>query len=184
MDATPPPLTVLVAGAPDAVGAIVAALESPRLRVETVTPEQLGTSLRAGASDVVVLTDEPAAVAAVADAARTTPATRYLAVTSGMDPAVALDAGIGGVVAGSDPAALQGAVVGIALGEGFMDARLAQEVLDRHRQRGLELTATEEEVVSRLSSGDDAETIADEYAVTPRLVRLHAGGALSRLLPT
>ncbi|QGG96362.1 helix-turn-helix domain-containing protein [Actinomarinicola tropica] len=185
MHATIPTPTVLVVAPADASPALVEAVEGEGIQVRSATPDELDGALTEAAVDVVVVVSGPEGLAAVARVARTTPATRYLAVADDLDPAAALDAGIGGVVAASAPPdVVRSAVRGLALGEGFLDAPLAREVLERHRREGIALTATEEEVLGRLARGDAAATIADDYAVTARLVRLHAGGALSRLLPT
>lgn len=184
MDATDHPITVLVVGHPEPAAPLVAALGAPQFRADAVEADALAARLADGAVDVIVVTEGPAPLAAVAAVSRSAPATRHLAVGEGFDAAALLDAGVGGVVSGPvDATTLARAVVGIAHGEGFLDAGVAREVLARHDATGLALTPTEDEVLRRLADGHTADEVADDYAVTPRLVRLHAGGAISRLLP-
>lgn len=142
--------------------------------------------------DVVVIAEPPSPGTTAAELAvqigAALPASRVLVVTHGgpsPDPSGLIDAWVGGVLDLDAGPPLADAVEWIALGEGIVDAGLATATLDRHRAgaSSVPLTATEEEVLTRLAEGAETDALATEYAVTPRLVRLHAGGALSRLHP-
>src|SRR5690606_16753023 len=80
---------------------------------------------------------------------------------------------------------LRAAVVGLHLGEARVDAPLARFVRERIAAEGsglVPLTATEDEVLRRLADGEGVEALAEAYAVSPRLVRQVAGGALARVV--
>lgn len=182
----PSPPTVLVVGPPARTSAILIALTDAATALGDTTADELAGTLARGAPDVLVVVGGDAELAAVGAVLPDAPATRALAVLDeAIEPGHLVAAGIGAVVsAGADAAMLAEAVSGLFHGEGFLDAALARHVLDAHRAAGPDaLSATEDEVLSRLAEGTDVATLADDYAVTPRLVRLHAGGALARLLP-
>jgi len=79
----------------------------------------------------------------------------------------------------------------VSRGEAVLLARMAGRLmhdLDAWAQRSADpiyppptLTATEREVLTRLSKGDDPDTIARAHAVTSHLVNLHAGFAVGKL---
>ena len=79
----------------------------------------------------------------------------------------------------------------VARGEAVLLSRMAGRLLhdlDAWAQRSADplypppsLTATEREVLTRLSKGDDPDTIAQAHAVTSHLVNLHAGFAVGKL---
>jgi DNA-binding NarL/FixJ family response regulator len=153
------------------------------------------TAIVGRAPDVVVLgdvgrADDVDAGALAASLGRALPASRLLVAVHDDavgDPHALIDGWVGGVVHldAEGAMSLVEAIECLALGEGLLDATLARAVLERHRQTSgvAPLTPTEEEVLARLADGASAETLAGEYAVSPRLVRLHAGGALARLHP-
>lgn len=184
MDSATP--TVLLVGPADATSSLRSRLDGDAVDVVGTTDAvELDDAVAAGAVDLLVVVPGPDELAAVGALLQRSPGTRALAVSDDpTDPAALVEAGIGGVVAASaEDGHLTGAIVGLARGEGFLDAALARHVIDAHAASDLDLSPTEEEVLSRLADGETAEAIADDYAVTPRLVRLHAGGPLARLLP-
>lgn len=79
----------------------------------------------------------------------------------------------------------------VARGESVLLARMAGRLMhdiDAWAQRSADplyppptLTATEREVLTRLSRGDDPAVIAAAHAVTTHLVNLHAGFAVAKL---
>lgn len=100
-------------------------------------------------------------------------------VVVGSVPAdVALDSGVVGVVP-DDPAVVAAAVWGAARGEAHLDAGLAAALLDAGTAAD-RLSPTEAEVLRRLARHDAVETIAADYDVEPRLVRVHARSAVDR----
>jgi DNA-binding NarL/FixJ family response regulator len=123
-----------------------------------------------------------------AEFGRALPASRLLVAVQGddrPDPAALIDAWVGGVIDLDGSIALADAIEWLACGEALVDPGLAAAVLERHGAGGspIALTATEHEVLRRLAEGTTVETLAAEYAVSPRLVRQHAAGALARLHP-
>ncbi len=192
-----PAVTVLVVGTGENRGPIEAEIgSSPRLLVVgAVGPEHAAATVEGRAPDVVVVVAplDGGVADVAAGVASSAPACRVLVVgTSGDlaadvgDPETLIDSWVGGVVRRDElPGGVADAVEAIAAGEAFLDAPLAAAVLGRHRdgRSRIELAPTEEEVLGRLAGGESADTIADEYAVSPRLVRLHASGPLVRLQP-
>lgn len=180
--------TALIVGSTDATSALRDRIAGETVDVVgTADADGLDEALAPGAVDVLVVVPGASELAAAATALRRSPGTRALAVTDGpTDPAALVDAGIGGVIASSAADTdLAAAVVGLARGEGTLDAALARHVLEAHADPERDpLSPTEEEVLGRLAAGESVEAIAEDYAVTPRLVRLHAGGPLARLLPS
>lgn len=187
---TDPLVTVVVGGAdPAGRDAVVAALgEHSRLAV-VGNADANDVVAVAGDSvpDVVVLLDEPGATDAAATIGWMHPATRFLLVVDGpctVTPAQVLDAGFGGVVDIGSSRDVAEAVDGLAHGEGFADADIASEVLDRRRRgESQRLSPTEEAVLERIAAGESVDAIGEDFVVAARLVRLHAGGAMARLGP-
>jgi DNA-binding NarL/FixJ family response regulator len=189
MDVGPASLTVLVVAPAHSAEHICGVLASDTdiTLLGSVDAAGVDDALASGPADIVVIAAGPTELDAARSLARSAAATRFVAVVDGpVDPAALVDAGVGAVVdAGAVDELLVDAVRGIAHGEGFLDAPLAAFVLERHGAADGPgpLSPTEHEVLTRLAAGDSVAALADDYAVTPRLVRLHAGGALSRLLP-
>jgi DNA-binding NarL/FixJ family response regulator len=163
------------------------------LVIGAVDYDQAGSTAVGRAPDVVVIseTGRPGDSAAT-DVARRVgaalPASRILVVAHGpahTDPDRLIDSWVGGVIDLDGPDDLASAIERLALGEGFVSAPLAAAILSRHRAGSTPapLSVTEEEVLGRLADGAAVADLADEYAVSPRLVRLHAGGSLARLHP-
>jgi two-component system, NarL family, response regulator DesR len=196
MSSNGPSFTVVIVG-DDALRHRVEPLLEGRdslLVIGSVDADQGVTTALGRAPDVVVIADQPGggetAASLGGQIGAALPATRLLVVTQGRpatDPASLIDAWVGGVVDLDAGMPLAEAVERLALGEGILDAGLAAAVLERHRAgtgTGVEpLTATEDEVLTRLAAGAEVDVLAAEYAVSARLVRQHAGGALARLHP-
>ena len=188
MDLGTPSLNVVVVAEPGTGSHLRELLDAaPGVTViDVVGADALADTVAHGAPDVVVLADGQPGLDAAASIAPRATATRFVAVADGATTPEALVAGaVGAVVAGAAvDDELVAAVRGLALGEAVVDAALAAHVLARYRAADAprDLSPTEEEVLTRLAAGDSVATLADDYAVTPRLVRLHVGGALSRLL--
>ena len=191
-----PSFTVVLVGDLEACESLAAPIrESESLLLTGVVEASDATAIVGRAPDVVVLVDVGRgdgvdAGALAASLGRALPASRILVAAHDDaigDPQALIDGWVGGVVHldTDGHTSLVEAIECVALGEGLLDAALARAVLERHRGHTTvaPLTPTEEEVLGRLADGASAETLASEYAVSPRLVRLHAGGALSRLHP-
>lgn len=192
-----PAVTVLVVGADDTRASVQAEIgSSPRLLVVGgVGPEHAASTAEGRAPDVVVVVAplEAGVTEVAAGVAASAPACRVLVVSTSDDlsadvgdPDQLIDSWIGGVAGRHElTGGVAAAVEAMASGEAFLHAPLADAVLRRHRdgRSRTELSPTEEEVLGRLAAGDSVEQIADEYAVSPRLVRLHASGPLVRLHP-
>lgn len=182
------PLVTVVVGGTDRRGVVAALADRPGLavvgeaEVSEVAAEAIGR-----VPDVVVLidgADDP--VAAVTAIGRALPAARILLAvheSCSVEPARLVDAGVGGVIGTGDLEAVATAVDGLAHGEGFPDAAIAAEVLRRHRlgESSVPLSSTEEAVLDQIADGDDIDAIATVHVVPPRLVRLHAAGAMARV---
>lgn len=189
MDLGTPSLNVVVAAVEPGAGAHLRELldAAPGVSVlDVVGADTLADTVARGAPDVVVLAAGQPGLDAAASIAPRAAATRFVAVVDGVAaPEALVAASVGAVVAAEAvDAELVAAVRGLSLGEAFVDTALAGHVLARYRSADAPraLSPTEEEVLTRLAAGDDVATLADDYAVTARLVRLHVGGALSRLV--
>lgn len=189
-----PSFTVVLVGDADICESLAGPIRESEslLLTGVVRPEEAASTVVGRAPDVVVLVEAGSADSAGlvelgASLGRALPATRFLLVAEGSpaDPGAYRDAWIGGVVAREGDVPLVDAIEWLAHGEGVLDPGLAAAVLARHEAGGssVPLTPTEHEVLRRLAAGDSADVLAAEYAVSPRLVRLHAGGALARLHP-
>lgn len=187
-----PSFTVVLVGDPDVCERLAAPIrERPSLLLTgLVTHDEAAATVIGRAPDVVVLVGPPADITTVAvELGRALPASRLLVALAGIDPSPergALVASfVGGVLDLDGPIPLVEAIEGIACGEAFLDPPMAAAILERHHAGASDvaLTATEGEVLRRLAEGATAEVLAAEYAVSPRLVRQHAGGALARLHP-
>jgi DNA-binding NarL/FixJ family response regulator len=189
-----PSFTVVLVGDPDVCERLAGPIRdrASLLLTGIVTRDEAAATVVGRAPDVVVLVaaGSPGSDTAglAADLGRALPASRLVVVVDDgqvVDPSALIDAWVGGIVAIDGPVALVDAIEGVACGEGLLDAGLAAAVLQRHHDgaSSVALTATEEEVLRRLADGATVEALAAEYAVSPRLVRQHAGGALARLHP-
>jgi DNA-binding NarL/FixJ family response regulator len=185
MDQRSATVTVIVVAPPGRADALAEALASADIDVVGTTDAAGAVSLIAdGAPDIVVTVTGPDELAATASIAATAAATRIVAVGSA-EPGELIAGGVGAIV-GDDasPEELVSTVLGLALGESRLDHGLASFIIDRiDGDEGLEpLTATEREVLTQLAAGEDVDTLADSYAVSPRMVRLISGGVLARVL--
>jgi DNA-binding NarL/FixJ family response regulator len=189
-----PSFTVVLVGDPDVCESLAAPMrESETLLITGIVGPDDTTAIIGRAPDVVVLVHEDEAssgnlTSLAVTLGRALPASRLLVAAKGAriaDPSALIDGWVGGIVDVEGEVSLVESIERLATGEGLLDAGLAAAVLRRHAEGGssVPLTPTEEEVLRRLAAGDSAETLAAEYAVSPRLVRLHAGGALARLHP-
>ncbi|MDW3219849.1 MAG: hypothetical protein R8F63_14640 [Acidimicrobiales bacterium] len=122
------------------------------------------------------------------------PATRVLAATHLDDErayTTMVAGATGAVLLSDDEATVARAVHDIARGEALLLSRMAVRLLhdlDAWAERSADplyppptLTATEREVLTSIGAGDDSRTIAATHAVTPHLVNLHAGFAVTKL---
>ncbi|MBK5223806.1 MAG: response regulator transcription factor [Acidimicrobiia bacterium] len=179
--------TVLVVGSTDACARVAQAIDAADdLELfGVVATADADATVASGAPDIVVVSADPDGLGVARRVAVASAATRTVAIdVAGLDPDTIVDSGIGALACDAAPAVLA-VVRGLARGEGFIDASVARCLLDRHEAPGVHpLTPTEDEVLHRLAAGDTTDEIAADYAVSPRLVRLHAGGPLARLLPT
>ena len=122
------------------------------------------------------------------------PATRVVAAIPEDDERayITIVAGAAGaVLLGHDDKSIVRTIREVTRGEAVLLPRMAGRVLhdlDAWARRSADplhpppsLTATEREVLHRLSEHDDAATIAAAHAVTSHLVNLHAGFAVAKL---
>ncbi|MFP4511471.1 MAG: hypothetical protein ACLFRV_00825 [Acidimicrobiales bacterium] len=193
MTAAEPSFTVMLVGDDDLFQRAEPQLQasSSLLGIGSVAADEAVATALGRAPDVVVIADPVGTPGpSVAELARrigaALAASRVLVVDRGgsTGPDELIDAGVGGVVPldGTDLAA---AIESLVFGEALLDQALAAAVLERHRdgRSPVALSPTEDEVVTRLAAGSTVDALAEQYAVSPRLVRLHAGGALARLHP-
>ncbi|MGY6501900.1 MAG: LuxR C-terminal-related transcriptional regulator [Acidimicrobiales bacterium] len=189
---TDPQVTVIVGGGDDATRSqLASAISDCGARVVgSVGLDQVVSAATDGVPDVVVVLEGEVneTSAAVDTVVAALPAVRVVLVFDAacrVPASRVVDAGVAGVVDGADAHGVASAVVGVAHGEGFPDGAVAAEVIERHRRGevGRPLSDTEDAVLARLAEGDAVETIATDYVVSERLVRLHAGGAMARLGP-
>lgn len=189
-----PTITVIVVGDGPIRESVEAAINQREslIVVGSVDAAQTGETVVGLVPDVVIITEPTGDSASPAALAReiggALPASRILTVykgTGSVDPDPLIDGWIAGRVDLDSDVSVADAVEWVFRGEAVLDADLAAVVLDRHRQGAspFPMTPTEEEVLNRLAQGDPVEALAHDYAVTPRLVRQHAGGALARLHP-
>jgi DNA-binding NarL/FixJ family response regulator len=188
-----PNLTVVLVGDPDLCESLAGPVrQRASLLLTGIFRAEEAAAVVGRAPDIVVLVDagpveHEALLALGAALGRALPASRLLLATDHdpADPARLLDAWVGGIVHLDGDLELVEAVEWLAHGEAVLDPALAAAVLARHEGGAspVTLTPTEHEVLRRLAAGDSADTLAAEYAVSPRLVRVHAGGAVARLHP-
>jgi DNA-binding NarL/FixJ family response regulator len=193
--AVEPSFTVVIVGDADFIAAVEPQVQASTalLGIGSVGADQAVATSIGRAPDVVVIADPPgpegpSAAELAGEIGEALAASRILIVRrdgSAASPDEMIDHWVGGVVDHDSGVDLATAVELLACGEAMLDAPLAASVLQRHSdgRSPVALSPTEEEVITRMAGGASAETLADEYAVTPRLVRLHAGGALARLHP-
>ena len=189
-----PSFTVVLIGDPDACERLAGPIRdrASLLLTGIVDHHEAAATVVGRAPDVVVLIGPGGqgceTTLLATELGRALPASRLLVVVEDgqtVDAAALIDGWVGGVVSIDGPIALVDAIEAVASGEALIDAGLAAAVLARHQAGGssVPLTATEQEVLRRLAEGATVDTLAAEYAVSPRLVRQHAGGALARLHP-
>lgn len=194
MTSSEPTITVVIAGDTTLRESVEAAINQREslITVASVDADQAMATAVDRVPDVVVITEPAGGNAPASDLARqigaALPGVRILSVyrtTGSADPDPLIDGWIAGRLDLDSDHSVADAVEWVFMGEAVLDADLAAVVLDRHRQGAsrLPLTPTEEEVLNRLASGDPVDEVAHDYAVTARLVRQHAGGALARLHP-
>lgn len=162
------------------------------LGIGSVGADQAVATAVGRAPDVVVIADPPgpdgtSAAELSRQIGATLAACRELLVArdgATTDADSLIDAWVGGVIRFGS-ADLAEAIEQLGFGEALLDQPLAAAVLERHRagRSPVELSPTEHEVITRLAAGDTPVVLAEEYAVTPRMVRLHASGPLARLHP-
>jgi two-component system response regulator DesR len=133
--------------------------------------------------DVVLLhTDAPGldVVPLCAQLTADAPVTRVLLVEgSRPSPRDALYAGAAGAIAAADLAGrVADVVTRLARGEGFLTPEWAAALL--HDDVADRLTATEREVLQRVTRGASTETVAALHEVPRRLVQQHATKALTK----
>lgn len=191
-------VTVLVAGDPAAANAI-AAPDPNDINVlgQTVTGSETITRVLEDLPDVVVIDARIADpdIRAVCRRLRAwAPATKVLAVTDHDDEEAytsVVAGAVGAVALDATPGEMAEAVQRVALGEAILRRRMARRLvtdLDEWARRSADpifpppsLTATEREVLHRLSEGDTADAIAQSHEVTAHLVNLHARFAVTKL---
>ena len=185
MDQRAARVTVVVVAPPGRVDALVDALACDDIDVVGTTDAAGAVpGIAEGAPDIVVAVAGADELAATASVVATAAATRIVAIGSA-EPGELIAGGVGAVVdTDASPDELVAAVLGLALGEARLDHGLASFIIDRvDNGEGLEpLSATEREVLTQLAAGEDVHTLADSYAVSPRMVRLISGGVLARVL--
>jgi DNA-binding NarL/FixJ family response regulator len=189
-----PWFTVVVIGDDELLGRVEPALrQDPALLVTATVDAHRAVEVTVDrAPDVVIVADPPGgdgqvtAAAIGAELGVRLPATRILVIADPAAPSTPedlIDGWVGGVVPAAAIDELAPTVRQMALGEAHLDPPLAAAVLARHHAASSDLTPTEAEVVGRIAGGATVDDIARQYAVSARMVRLHAGGALTRLHP-
>jgi DNA-binding NarL/FixJ family response regulator len=156
-------------------------------------PDELVATVQELLPDVALVesTDEVVTVSTCASIDEVAPVTRVVLLARAGAPYAALAAGARGALESEGALSdLSDVVHGIARGEAVLPVDWAARVLDEYDEIArdttptafpLRLSATEREVLQRLANGASATAVAGLHEVPVRLVRLHAGIAVTKL---